>query len=115
MMIQLDATGRPDESLALEFVGPLQPNSEENVRGKMLSFSLQKGHLRANACYLPLQSVNLEVISFYLILILFLFPFFLLEGRGLFFHFGSLSIKFLYLEVISESVEYNKPDTSFAT
>lgn len=74
MMIQLDATGRPDESLALEIVGPLQPNSEENVRGKMLSFSLQKGHLRANACYLPLQSVNLEVLSFSLRLIVFFFP-----------------------------------------
>lgn len=59
--IKLDATGRPDESLALEIVEPLQPSSEENVRGKILSFSLQKGHLRANACYLPLQSANLEV------------------------------------------------------
>lgn len=90
MMIQLDATGRPDESLALEFVGPLQPNSEENVRGKMLSFSLQKGHLRANTCYLPLQSVNLEVISFYLILILFPFPSFFLFGEGVVFPFWFL-------------------------
>lgn len=55
--------GRPDESLTLDFVGPLQPNSEENVQsGKLLSFSLQKGQLRANACYQPQQSATLEVL-----------------------------------------------------
>lgn len=64
-MIQLDATGRPDESLAVEIVGPLQPISEENMRGKVFSFTLQKGHLRANACYRPLQSANLEVLIIY--------------------------------------------------
>uniref|UniRef100_A0A5B7AB30 Translocation and assembly module TamB C-terminal domain-containing protein n=1 Tax=Davidia involucrata TaxID=16924 RepID=A0A5B7AB30_DAVIN len=59
--IKLDATGRPDENLALEVVGPLQPSGEENLNGKLLSFSLQKGHLRANVCYRPLHSANLEV------------------------------------------------------
>ncbi|KAL3500462.1 hypothetical protein ACH5RR_039555 [Cinchona calisaya] len=59
--IKLDATGRPDESLAMEIVGPLQDISEENLKGKMLSFSLQKGHLKAVACYRPLLSANLEV------------------------------------------------------
>lgn len=59
--IKLDATGRPDESLAMEIVGPLQGISEENLKGKMLSFSLQKGHLKAIACYRPLVSANLEV------------------------------------------------------
>ncbi|KAL4603693.1 hypothetical protein ACB092_10G142500 [Castanea dentata] len=60
--IKLDATGRPDESLKVEFVGPLQPGSEENPQnGKLLSFSLQKGQLRANVCFRPLHSANLEV------------------------------------------------------
>lgn len=59
--IKLDATGRPDESLAVEVLGVLQPNVGENLNGKVLSFSLQKGHLRANVCYRPLHSANLEV------------------------------------------------------
>lgn len=60
--IKLDAVGRPDESLAVEVVGPLQPSSEENPQnGKLLSFSLQKGQLRANFCLRPLHSANLEV------------------------------------------------------
>ncbi|XP_057798148.1 protein TIC236, chloroplastic isoform X2 [Salvia miltiorrhiza] len=59
--MKLDATGRPDESLAVEIVGPLQSTSEENLSGKLLSFSLQKGHLKANACYRPLHSTTLEV------------------------------------------------------
>uniref|UniRef100_A0A1J3ED73 Translocation and assembly module TamB C-terminal domain-containing protein n=1 Tax=Noccaea caerulescens TaxID=107243 RepID=A0A1J3ED73_NOCCA len=63
--VKLDAVGRPDESLTLDFVGPLQPNSEENVQsGKLLSFSLQKGQLRANACYQPQQSATLEIRNF---------------------------------------------------
>ncbi|KAL8521965.1 hypothetical protein ACS0TY_012205 [Phlomoides rotata] len=59
--IKLDATGRPDESLAVEIVGPLQSTSEENLAGKLLSFSLQKGHLKANGCYRPFHSTTLEV------------------------------------------------------
>ncbi|KAK9073158.1 hypothetical protein SSX86_007482 [Deinandra increscens subsp. villosa] len=59
--IKLDATGRPDESLAVEVIGPLQSITEENMIGTKLSFSLLKGQLRANACYQPSQSVNLEV------------------------------------------------------
>ncbi|XP_047977254.1 protein TIC236, chloroplastic-like [Salvia hispanica] len=59
--MKLDATGRPDESLAVEVVGPLQSTSEENLAEKVLSFSLQKGHLKANACYRPLHSTTLEV------------------------------------------------------
>jgi hypothetical protein len=61
--VKLDAAGRPDESLTLDFIGPLQPNSDENVQsGKLLSFSLQKGQLRANACFQPQQSATLEVL-----------------------------------------------------
>lgn len=60
--IKLDATGRPDESLSLQVVGPLQPSAEEDMQnGKLFSFSLQKGQLRANVCYQPLHSANLEV------------------------------------------------------
>ncbi|KAK7384787.1 hypothetical protein VNO78_30489 [Psophocarpus tetragonolobus] len=63
--IKLDASGRPDESLALEFVGPLQPSSEDGLQsGKLLSISLQKGQLRANICFQPFHSVNLEVRHF---------------------------------------------------
>ncbi|TKY58188.1 hypothetical protein E2542_SST15244 [Spatholobus suberectus] len=63
--IKLDASGRPDESLALEFVGPLQPSSEDGLQsGKLLSISLQKGQLRANICFQPFHSANLEVRHF---------------------------------------------------
>lgn len=62
--IQLDAMGRPDESLNLEVRGPFHPLSEENMIGKMFSFSFQKGHLKANVCYQPLHSANLEVLPF---------------------------------------------------
>ncbi|PON53076.1 hypothetical protein PanWU01x14_204560 [Parasponia andersonii] len=59
---KLDATGRPDESLAVKFVGPLNPNIEDNSQnGKLLSFSLQKGQLKANVCFQPSHSANLEV------------------------------------------------------
>ncbi|KDP32279.1 hypothetical protein JCGZ_13204 [Jatropha curcas] len=60
--IKLDALGRPDESLAVEVVGPLQPSGEENTHsGKLLSFSLQKGQLRVNMSFQPLHSATLEV------------------------------------------------------
>ncbi|KAK9102138.1 hypothetical protein Sjap_019392 [Stephania japonica] len=60
--VKLDATGRPDESFAVELVGPLRPTAEENEQnGKMLSFSLQKGQLRANLYYQPQCSANVEV------------------------------------------------------
>ncbi|KAI4337379.1 hypothetical protein L6164_015804 [Bauhinia variegata] len=63
--IMLDATGRPDESLVLDFVGPLQPSAEDNLQsGKLLSVSLQKGQLRANICVQPFHSANLEVRHF---------------------------------------------------
>ncbi|KAL5716618.1 hypothetical protein ACHQM5_009756 [Ranunculus cassubicifolius] len=60
--IKLDATGRPDESLAVEVVGPLQPTMDQNLQNRtLLSFSLQKGQLKANICYQPHHSVNVEV------------------------------------------------------
>nr|GEW96720.1 embryo defective 2410 isoform 2 [Tanacetum cinerariifolium] len=59
--IKLDATGRPDESLAVEVIGPLESIAEDNIIGTMLSFSLQKGQLRANVRYKPFHSANLEV------------------------------------------------------
>ncbi|KAL9679738.1 hypothetical protein QQ045_017604 [Rhodiola kirilowii] len=60
--IKLDASGRPDESLSLEIIEPLEPHVEETMQSrKLFSFSLQKGQLRANACYRPLHLANLEV------------------------------------------------------
>lgn len=60
--VKLDAKGRPDESLAMEIIGPKEPNSEDNIQnGVSLSFSLQKGQLRANIYYQPQHSANLEV------------------------------------------------------
>ncbi|KAM6592238.1 hypothetical protein CsatA_014843 [Cannabis sativa] len=60
--VKLDATGRPDESLALMFVRPLSPNIDDNLQnGKLLSFSLQKGQLKANICFQPFHSASLEV------------------------------------------------------
>ncbi|XP_040865035.1 protein TIC236, chloroplastic isoform X2 [Glycine max] len=59
--IKLDASGRTDESLAVEFVGPLQPCNEDGLQsGKLLSISLKKGQLRANICFQPFHSANLE-------------------------------------------------------
>lgn len=57
----MDATGRPDESLALEVAGSLQPRDESFPNDKVMSLSLQKGQLRANVCFRPLYSANLEV------------------------------------------------------
>ncbi|XP_061359585.1 protein TIC236, chloroplastic-like isoform X2 [Gastrolobium bilobum] len=63
--IKLDSSGRPDESLAVEFVGPLQPSSEDGLQsGKLLSISLQKGQLRTNICIQPFRSASLEVRHF---------------------------------------------------
>lgn len=60
--LQLDAIGRPDESLLMEFVGPLKPVGDgDSEEGRMFSLSLQKGQLRANVCFRPLNSANLEV------------------------------------------------------
>ncbi|CAL8996726.1 unnamed protein product [Prunus brigantina] len=60
--IKLDATGRPDESLVMEFVGPLKHNNEDNSQsGQLLSFFLQKGQLKANICFQPFHSASLEI------------------------------------------------------
>lgn len=60
--IKLDATGRTDESLAVEIVGPLQAGIDQNLQNRTsLSLSLQKGQLKANICYQPQHSANVEV------------------------------------------------------
>ncbi|XP_050388315.1 protein TIC236, chloroplastic isoform X2 [Argentina anserina] len=60
--IKLDARGRPDESLVVEFVGPLKPNCESHTQsGQLLSVFLQKGQLKANICFQPFHSANLEI------------------------------------------------------
>jgi hypothetical protein len=68
----LDASGRPDESLAVEFVGPLKPSNEDGLQsGKLLSISLQKGQLRANICFQPFHSANLEVTKLKILALIF--------------------------------------------
>ncbi|XP_054798744.1 protein TIC236, chloroplastic-like isoform X2 [Prosopis cineraria] len=63
--IKLETSGRPDESLEVEFVGPLQVSHEDGLHiGKLLSISLQKGQLKTNICFQPLQLANLEVRHF---------------------------------------------------
>ncbi|KAF7830224.1 uncharacterized protein G2W53_012557 [Senna tora] len=63
--IKLEAFGRPDESLAMEFVSPLQPSDEDDPQiGKLFFISLQKGQLRANIFFQPLHSATLEVLHF---------------------------------------------------
>ncbi|KAK4277119.1 hypothetical protein QN277_015167 [Acacia crassicarpa] len=63
--IKLEASGRPDESLAMEFVGPLQVSREDGLPiAKLLSLSLQKGQLKTNISFRPLHSANLEVRHF---------------------------------------------------
>lgn len=59
--VKVEASGRADESLAIELIGPLQPFPEENASNQILSVSLQKGHLKAHACYRPFHSAQLEV------------------------------------------------------
>ncbi|KAJ8429390.1 hypothetical protein Cgig2_002012 [Carnegiea gigantea] len=54
---QLDATGRPDESLAAEMIGLLHPTTDESLEGKLLSFALQKGQLKIR--HLPLDELEL--------------------------------------------------------
>lgn len=61
-IIKVDTTGRPDENLSVEVIGPLWLNVEETLqKRRLLSLSLQKGQLRANICYQPQQSANVEV------------------------------------------------------
>ncbi|XP_077225871.1 protein TIC236, chloroplastic-like [Tasmannia lanceolata] len=59
--MKLDATGRPDENLTVEVIGPLRPTTGENLQKSTISVSLQKGQLRANVYYQPKCSANLEV------------------------------------------------------
>ncbi|KAJ0977840.1 hypothetical protein J5N97_013314 [Dioscorea zingiberensis] len=59
---KLDATGRPDENLSVEVIGPLWFTAEHTLqKRRLMSVSLQKGQLRANISYQPQHYVNLEV------------------------------------------------------
>nr|KYP34089.1 hypothetical protein KK1_044988 [Cajanus cajan] len=62
----LNASGRSDESLVMNFVGPLQLSGETGMKsGQVLSISLQKGKLRANVNFQPGHSTtSLEVWHF---------------------------------------------------
>lgn len=58
----MDASGRSDESLVVDFVGPLQLSGESGLKsGTVLSVSLHKGQLRANVDFRPCYSASLEV------------------------------------------------------
>ncbi|XP_020578996.1 uncharacterized protein LOC110023769 isoform X1 [Phalaenopsis equestris] len=60
--IKLDAMGRADENLSVEVIGPLsQRTNDTSYSNKSLSISLQKGQLKANICYQPQHSANLEI------------------------------------------------------
>ncbi|CAN6442192.1 unnamed protein product [Victoria cruziana] len=60
--MKLDVSGRPDENLMVEIVGPFLRSKHDNPSKRtMLSASLQKGQLRANVCYQPHYSADLEV------------------------------------------------------
>ncbi|XP_020578997.1 uncharacterized protein LOC110023769 isoform X2 [Phalaenopsis equestris] len=59
---ELDAMGRADENLSVEVIGPLsQRTNDTSYSNKSLSISLQKGQLKANICYQPQHSANLEI------------------------------------------------------
>ncbi|WJX41851.1 hypothetical protein P8452_29149 [Trifolium repens] len=63
--IKLDASGRPDESLEVEFIGPMQSSDEDGLKsGQMLSISLQKGKLGANVSIQQSHSASLEIQNF---------------------------------------------------
>ncbi|XP_028228089.1 uncharacterized protein LOC114409015 [Glycine soja] len=63
--IKLNASGRPDESLVMDFVGPLQLSGESGLKsGQLMSISLHKGQLRANVDFQPCHSASLEVWHF---------------------------------------------------
>ncbi|KAK7311846.1 hypothetical protein RJT34_10254 [Clitoria ternatea] len=63
--IKLNASGSPDESLVVDFLGPLQLSGEGGLQsGQVLSVSLQKGQLRANVDLQPCSSASLEVRNF---------------------------------------------------
>ncbi|KAF3780354.1 hypothetical protein EJ110_NYTH39403 [Nymphaea thermarum] len=60
--MKLDVSGRPDENLMVEIVGPfLRTKHDDLSKRTMISTSLQKGQLRANVCYRPHYSADLEV------------------------------------------------------
>ncbi|KAL5144980.1 hypothetical protein HKD37_06G015148 [Glycine soja] len=55
----------PDESLVMDFVGPLQLSGESGLKsGQLVSISLHKGQLRANVDFQPCHSASLEVWHF---------------------------------------------------
>ncbi|KAL9313337.1 hypothetical protein ACSQ67_018789 [Phaseolus vulgaris] len=63
--IKLNASGRSDESLVVDYVGPLQLCGESGLKsGTVLCISLRKGQLRANVDFRPCYSASLEVCHF---------------------------------------------------
>lgn len=63
--MQLDASGRPDESFEVEFIRPLQSGDEDDLKsGQLLFISLQKGKLGASVNIQQSLSASLEVQNF---------------------------------------------------
>ncbi|CAK8568700.1 unnamed protein product [Lathyrus sativus] len=63
--IKLDASGRPDESLEVEFIRPLQSGDEDDLKSRQLLFiSFQKGKLGASVNIQQSLSASLEVQNF---------------------------------------------------
>lgn len=63
--MQLDTSGRPDESLEVEFIRPLQSSDEDDLKsGQLLFISLQKGKLGASVNIQQSLSASLEVQNF---------------------------------------------------
>ncbi|XP_058785828.1 protein TIC236, chloroplastic-like [Vicia villosa] len=63
--IKLDTSGRPDESLEVEFIRPLQSSDEDDLKsGQLLFISLQKGKMGASVNIQQSLSASLEVQNF---------------------------------------------------
>ncbi|GJN32228.1 hypothetical protein PR202_gb20718 [Eleusine coracana subsp. coracana] len=61
-VMQLNATGRPDENFSIEVNEPLLFGKNETIQGgRLFSVFLQKGQLRSNICYHPENLTSLEV------------------------------------------------------
>ncbi|CAJ1973770.1 unnamed protein product [Sphenostylis stenocarpa] len=63
--LKLNAYGGSDESLVVDFVGPLQLSGKSGLKsGQLLFISLHKGKLMANVDFRPCHSASLEVWHF---------------------------------------------------
>ncbi|KAJ4794147.1 embryo defective 2410 [Rhynchospora pubera] len=60
--LMLNVSGRPDENISLEVIGPLSFSSDDTVqKRKVIYLNLHKGQLKVTASYNPENSTSLEV------------------------------------------------------